>query len=266
VPGEKAVGGPAEVTLRYAPPAGSRLVCPATYETTVSAVGIDRPIRQTLGGEREDVDFVEAIEGGKWTVRRRFGETKWTTAYPLPAPETRDLPPAESVVTIDETGRVESGTADPSIALAMAVWVRQLDMIPGWPQTPLRPGDSVPRPLLGPGPPGTSSTLEAAAPLKLVGFAEVAGRTCAKFRSDVSGWLRFQPPDDPQGEVPARSALHGTGWLCFDIETGALLGAAHALHYALPLPGPTRPAAIPEFDVRMSSGPCTYEPGDGPGS
>jgi hypothetical protein len=247
------------VALRFRPPAGARIVCPASYETIVSAVGFDRPLRQTLGGEREDVEFVEAVDGGKRTVRRRFGELRWTTAMPLPAPETRDLPPSESVAVVDETGRVESATSDESIALAMALWVRSFDVSPGWPRTPLRRGDSLPRPLRGPGPPGTASTLEAAAPLELVGFATVDGRTCAKFRSDMSGWLYFRTTEDPQAGEPVRSAFRGVGWLCFDLETGALLGSAHTLDYALPLPGPSRPAAIPEFHVRMSSGPCRVE-------
>jgi len=260
VPGEKSVDGPAEITLRYKPPAGARVVCPAYYETTVSAVGIDRPIQQTLGGEREDVDYVEGVDGDKRTVRRRFGETRWTTALPLPAPETRDLPPTESMLTIDAAGRVEGGTADQSVSLAMAAWAGQFDVVPGWPESPLHLGDSVPRPLRGPGPPGTGATLEAAAPLKLVGFAEINGRTCAKFRSDVSGWLLFRPPGDPEAP-PARSTFRATGWLAFDLETGMLLGAAHSLHYALPLPGTNRQQAIPEFRITLRSGPCTYSTG-----
>ncbi|MBI5502129.1 MAG: hypothetical protein HY907_17935 [Deltaproteobacteria bacterium] len=261
VPGEKSVDGPAEVTLRYRPPAGARVVCPAYYETTVSAVGIDRPIQQTLGGEREDVEYVEAVDGDRRTVRRRFGETRWTTAVPLPAPETRDLPPTESTLTIDAAGRVEGGTADQSVSLAMAAWAKQFDVVPGWPETPLRRGDSLPRPLRGPGPPGTGATLEAAAPLKLVDFIEVGGRRCAKFRSDVSGWLLFRPPGEPEGAAPARSTFRATGWLAFDLETGLLLGAAHALHYALPLPGSNRQQAVPEFRITLRSGPCVYDPG-----
>jgi hypothetical protein len=255
--GEVAVDGPQGVVLRYRPPAGTRVVCPAYVETVVSATGPDRPVQQTLGGEREDVEFVEAEDGAKRTVLRRYGETRWTTSYPLPAPETRDLPPTESRVTIGPTGIVETGTVDASISVAMAAWIRQFDSVPGWPEAPLRRGDSVPRALRGPGPPGTGSTLEAAAPLTLVGFAELGGRTCAKFRSDVSGFLLFAPPGVKAPAEPVRSALRGTGWLYFELETGMLLGSTHALHYAVSLPGNTQPGAVPEFRTTFRDGPCT---------
>jgi len=257
LPGEVAVDGPREVTLRYQPAAGTRVVCPAYVETVVSATGPDRPVQQTLGGEREDVEFIEAEDGSKRTVVRRYGETRWTTSYPLPAPETRDLPPTESRVTIGPSGRVETGTVDSSISVAMAAWIRQFDGVPGWPETPLRRGDAVPRPLRGPGPPGTGSTLEAAAPLTLVGFAQLNGRRCAKFRSDVSGFLLFAPPGTKGGGEPAKSLLRGSGWLYFDLETGLLLGSTHALHYALPLPGTRQPGAVPEFRATFRDGPCT---------
>jgi hypothetical protein len=224
--GETEASGIAEATLRYRPPLGARTVCPAYLETLIQAVGADRPVQQTLGGERQDVEYVEAASG-----------TKWTTSYPLPAPETRDLPPTESLLNIDERGKVVSGTADKSITAGMAAWVRLFDVVPGWPDGALRPGDVVPRPVLGPGPPGTQSTVRAAAPLTLVGFVRLGERTCAKLRSDVSGWLYV------------------------DVETGMLLGSLHQLHYGLPLPAGGKTTPLPEFRVTFRSGPCSYEPG-----
>jgi hypothetical protein len=262
LPGETAASGVKEAVLRFRPPSGARTSCPAYLETVIQAIGQDRPLQQTLGGERRDVEYVEAASGTQRMVRRTFGETKWTTSYPMPAPETRDLPPTESLLNIDERGRVESGTADKAVTAGMAAWVRLFDVVPGWPDGALRPGDVVPRPLLGPGPPGTQATVQAAAPLTLVGFVRLGERTCAKFRSDVSGTLSFPPPG-PAAAIgePARSVLRGTGWMYFDVETGMLMGSTHQLHYGLPLPGGAKGAPIPEFRANFRSGPCTYEGG-----
>jgi hypothetical protein len=259
--GETEASGIAEATLRFRPPPGARTVCPAYLETLIQAVGADRPVQQTLGGERQDVEYVEAASGTQRMVRRTFGGTKWTTSYPLPAPETRDLPPTESLLNIDERGKVVSGTADKSITAGLAAWVRLFDVLPGWPDGALRPGDVVPRPVLGPGPPGTQSTVRAAAPLTLVGFVRLGGRTCAKLRSDVSGWLSFPPPNTSSAGPPAQSVLRGTGWLYIDVETGMLLGSLHQLHYGLPLPAGGKTTPLPEFRVTFRSGPCTYEAG-----
>jgi hypothetical protein len=123
----------------------------------------------------------------------------------------------------------------------------------------LRRGASIPRPLRGPGPPGTGSTLEAAAPLRLVGFVDLGGRVCAKFRSDLSGSLLFTPPGAESGSEPARSTIRGTGWLYFDVDTGVLLGSIHGFRYALPLPGTAAPGPAPDFRVLLREGPCRLE-------
>lgn len=257
LPGEQAADGPGELTLVYRPPAGTRVACPALVETLVSAMGPDRPVQQTLGGERVDLEEVTAVEGATRSVRLTYGATLWTTSYPLPAPDVRDLPPTTLAGRFDESGKLLDGTTDGSVAQAMAAWVRQFDATPGWPARPLRRGESLPRPLRGPGPPGTGSTVEAAAPLTLVGYARLGGRLCAKFRSDVNGHLVYAPPLARAGET-ARSVLRGTSWLYFDVESGLRLGAIHTLHYALPLPG-AKPGPVPEFRATFRSGPCRLE-------
>ena len=257
LPGEQAAEGPAEVTLAYRPPAGARVACPALVETLVSAVGPERPLQQTLGGERVDLEEVTAVDGAARAVRLTFGETKWTTSYPLPAPEVRDLPPTTLAGRFDEAGKLLDGTLDGSVTQSMAAWVRQFDVTPGWPARPIRRGETLPRPLRGPGPPGTGSTVEAAAPLTLVGYARLGDRLCAKFRGDVRGHLVFTPSGAQAGET-ARSVLRGTSWLYFDLETGLRLGAVHTLRYALPLPG-AKPGPVPEFRATFRSGPCRYE-------
>ncbi|MBN1774577.1 MAG: hypothetical protein JXB32_25175 [Deltaproteobacteria bacterium] len=257
LPGEQAADGPVELTLAYRPPAGARVACPALVETLVSAVGPDRPLQQTLGGDRVDLEEVTGVEGATRAVRLTFGETKWNTSFPLPAPQVRDLPPTTLVGRFDEAGKLLDGTPDGSVTQSMAGWVRQFDAVPGWPARPLRRGETLPRPLRGPGPPGTGSTVEAAAPLTLTGYARVAGRLCARFRSDVRGHLVYVPPEAREAET-ARSVLRGTSWLYFDVETGMRLGSLHTLHYALPLPG-AKPGPVPEFRATFRSGPCRYE-------
>jgi hypothetical protein len=266
LPGEVPAEGPAELTLRFRPPAGSRTVCPAYLETVLSGRGVGGPVRQTLGGDRDDVELVEALDGTKRTVRRTFGGTRWMESMPLPAPDLHDLPATESRWTIDESGKIESGTADQAVSAGMAAWVRLFDAVPGWPAGPLRPGDVLPRPLRGPGPPGSAATLETAAPLTFVGYARIGGRLCAKFRSDVSGHLWLVAPGAPAGTAPIRSVLRGTGWLYFDVETGMQLGALHALHYGLPLPSPEAGGPVPEFLTTFREGPCTFTPGPAAGT
>lgn len=256
LPGEEPADGPAEVTLAYRPPFGARATCPATMETLVSSVGPDRPMQQTLGGERLDVEEVTGVEQPARAVKLVFGETLWTTSYPMPAPGVRDLPPTTLTGRIDASGRLLDGTSDGSVTQTMAAWVRQFDATPGWPDRPIRRGETLPRPLRGPGPPGTGSTLEAAAPLTLVGYARIGGRPCAKFRGDVAGHLLYASPGGKPGET-ARSTIRGTSWLYFDLETGMRLGSLHTLHYALPLPGP-KPGPVPEFRATFRSGPCSY--------
>jgi hypothetical protein len=266
LPGEMPAEGPAELTLRFRPPAGSRTVCPAHVETVVSGRGTGGPVRQTLGGDRDDIELVEAVDGAKRTVRRTFGGTRWMESMPLPAPDLHDLPPTESRWTVDESGRIEGGTADQAVSAGIAAWIRLFDAVPGWPAEPLRPGDVLPRPLRGPGPPGSAATLETAAPLTFIGYARIGGRLCAKFRSDVAGQLWFVAPGSPAGTDPIRSVLRGTGWLYFDVETGMQLGALHLLHYGLPLPSPEAGGPAPEFFTTFREGPCTFASGPAGGT
>jgi len=256
LPGEEPADGPDELTLSYRPPAGARTTCPAVMETLVASTGPDRPLEQTLGGERVDLEEVTGVDGTVRAVKLTFGETLWTTSFPLPAPGVRDLPPTVLTGRIAASGKLLDGTSDGSVTQTMAAWVRQFDATPGWPDRPIRRGETLPRPLRGPGPPGTGATLQAAAPLTLVGYARIGGRLCAKFRGDIDGHLLYAAPGGRPGET-ARSVFRGTSWLYFDVETGLRLGALHRLHYALPLPGP-KPGPVPEFRTTFRSGPCSY--------
>jgi hypothetical protein len=103
--------------------------------------------------------------------------------------------------------------------------------------------------------------LETAAPLTFVGYADLGGRLCAKFRSDVSGHLLFVAPGSPAGTAPIRSVLRGAGWLYFDVETGMQLGAVHVLRYGLALPSREAGGPVPEFGTTLREGPCTFTPG-----
>jgi hypothetical protein len=252
------VDGPSSALLRFAPPVGTRVACPAVYRQTAWVRDPFRPTYWTLGGERLDAEEVIAIDGGRRAVRRSYGGMAWTIADPRFVPGATELPPVERTGVVDEAGKVVDGAIDPSPAAVLGDFLWQFRSTAGFPEEALAPGATFRRDIRWFGPPGTATLLVGTLEGRLDGFAAISGRTCARLEVRISGDLLPAAKVAAGEEAIPALAASGTGRTCIDLETGMALGAVHDLRYSMSPAGTPAGSSI-ELVASFRQGPCTIE-------